>query len=639
MQQDPWLRQKKLHSSLAPKAEAKPKRKWRVLPILWLAFKRSSMLIGALVIISSIAMSFMFAPLVEDIEKALPDQMVLYLELEGGMGDLPKESSLVDPFKKNNKTIKNYIDALDKARTDPRVEGIYAKLGNGHLSVAHIQELRSAIHDFRKSGKFAYIYSTSYSQGLGGYYLASAFEEIWLQPLGVVMINGLNAEMPYLRNVLDKIGVEPQIFKRKEYKGAYDMFTESEMPEPSKRATTALITDIADVLKVEIAKDRGISEDNFISVVNKGLLMDGEVIDAKIVDYVDYEDKLISKINEKVTGDPDDKDLSYIKFDSYISEMIDQRDLANESIFGVSHDVNSDKPRVALVYAVGAIMDSDRGSASISVDDGVAGAKGISKALLDAADDDTIDAVVLRVDSPGGSPVASETILRAVEKIQEKGKTVTVSMGPVAASGGYWIASLADEIFVLPTTITGSIGVLGGKFSLEKLWSTVGVKWDSVRWGDNAAMWSMNQPYSESEAERVNAMMDNVYSNFLKRVSKGRNMSIDNVDKIARGRVWSGKRAVEIGLADRFGGLNDALDYAAVQAGGKNRLDVDVVVLPKPLSTIDQIMKLLEGQVKISETLRIGSEVFAKLIPILSKIKVMQDMNSGAVIYDPINVE
>jgi len=639
MQQDPWLRQKKLHSSIAPKAEAKPKRKWRVLPILWLAFKRSSMLIGALVIISSIAMSFMFAPLVEDIDKSLPDQMVLYMELEGGMGDLPRESSLVDPFKKNNKTVKNYIDALDRARMDSRVEGIYAKLGNGHLSVAHIQELRSAIRNFRKSGKFAYIYSTSYSQGLGGYYLAAAFEEIWLQPLGVVMINGLNAEMPYLRNVLDKIGVEPQIFKRKEYKGAYDMFTESEMPEPSRRATTALITDIADVLKAEIAKDRGISEDNFISVVNKGLLMDGEVIDAKVVDYVDYEDKLISKINEKVTGDPDDKDLSYIKFGSYISEMIEQRDLANESVFGVSHDMNSDTPRVALVYAVGAIMDSDRGSASTSVDDGVAGAKGISKALLNAADDDTIDAVVLRVDSPGGSPVASETILRAVEKIQEKGKTVTVSMGPVAASGGYWIASLADEIFVLPTTITGSIGVLGGKFSLEKLWSTVGARWDSVRWGDNAAMWSMNQPYSESEAERVNAMMDNVYSNFLKRVSKGRNISIDNVDKISRGRVWSGKRAVEIGLADRFGGLNDALDYAAVQAGGKNRLDVDVVILPKPLSTIDQIMKLLEGQVEISETLRIGSEVFAKLIPTLNKINVMQDMNSGAVIYDPINIE
>jgi len=639
MQQDPWLRQKKLHSSIASKAEAKPKRKWRVLPILWLAFKRSSMFIGALVIISSIAMSFMFAPLVEDIDKSLPDQMVLYMELEGSMGDLPRESSLVDPFKKNNKTVKNYIDALDRARMDSRVEGIYAKLGNGHLSVAHIQELRSAIRNFRKSGKFAYIYSTSYSQGLGGYYLAAAFEEIWLQPLGVVMINGLNAEMPYLRNVLDKIGVEPQIFKRKEYKGAYDMFTESKMPEPSRSATTALITDIADVLKAEIAKDRGISEDNFISVVNKGLLMDGEVIDAKVVDYVDYEDKLISKINEKVTGDPDDKDLSYIKFGSYISEMIEQRDLANESIFDVSHDVNSDTPRVALVYAVGAIMDSDRGSASTSVDDGVAGAKGISKALLDAADDDTIDAVVLRVDSPGGSPVASETILRAVEKIQEKGKTVTVSMGPVAASGGYWIASLADEIFVMPTTITGSIGVLGGKFSLEKLWSIVGARWDSVRWGDNAAMWSMNQPYSESEAERVNAMMDNVYSNFLKRVSKGRNISIDNVDKIARGRVWSGKRAVEIGLADRFGGLNDALDYAAVQAGGKNRLDVDVIVLPKPLSTIDQIMKLLEGQVEISETLRIGSEVFAKLIPTLNKINVMQDMNSGAVIYDPINIK
>ncbi len=639
MSQDPWLRQKKLHSYPLPKADAKPKRKWRILPILWLAFKRTSMLIGAVVIISSIVMSYMLAPFIEEIDHSLPKQMVLYMELEGSMGDLPKEAGFVDPFVVSNKTVKNYIDAIDRARTDPRVEGIYAKMNNGHLSVAHIQELREAIHNFRKSGKFAYIYANSYSQGLGGYYLASAFDEIWMQPLGVVMINGLNAEMPYMRDVLDKVGVAPQIFKRKEYKGAYDMFTESEMPEASRRATTSLLGDIAEVLKADIAKDRGITEYDFSKIVDKGLLMDGEVVFSKVVDHVGYEDELISKINERVTGDPDNEDLFYVKFDSYVSEMLKQKDMATDSIFSAGHDVSSAKSKVALIYAVGAIMDADRGSASISVDDGIAGAKGISKALLDAADDDSIDAVVLRIDSPGGSPVASETILRAVQKIQEKGKTVTVSMGPVAASGGYWIASLADEIFVLPTTITGSIGVLGGKFSLEKLWANIGVKWDSVRWGDNAAMWSMNQPYSDSEAERVNAMMDNVYSNFIKRVSKGRNMSVDEVDKIARGRVWSGKRAVEIGLADQFGGLNDALDYAAVQAGAKNRHDVDIVVLPKPLSTIERIMELIDGQVQTSENLRINSEIFKQLASSLNSFLIMKNMNEGAVIYEPVNIK
>ncbi len=640
MQQDPWLRQKKLHSSQPPKIVGKARKKWRLMPVLWLAFKRTSMIIGAFVIISSVAMSFMFAPLMEDIDKSLPDKMVLYMELDGNIGDLPKESSFVDPFIKNNKTVKNYIDALGRAKVDPRVEGIYTKIGKSHLSIAHIQELRRAIHDFRKSGKFAYIYATSYMQGLGGYYLASAFDEIWMQPLGVVMINGLNAEMPYFRKVLDTLGIEPQIFKRKEYKGAYDMFTESEMPEPSRRATTALINDIADIVKADIAEDREISEEDVNYIVNKGLLIDSEATKLKVVDRIDYEDRLISKINEDVTGYPDNSDQLYVKFSSYVSEMIEQKNIYDNSIFRAEHDAVSYKPRVALVYAVGAIMDSDRHSSPAFVDDGIAGAKGISKALLDAADDDSIGAVVLRIDSPGGSPVASETILRAIQKVQEKGKTVTVSMGPVAASGGYWIASLADEIFVLPTTITGSIGVLGGKFSLKKLWSTIGVTWDFVRWGDNSAMWSMNQPYSKSEAERVNTMMDNVYNNFLERVSKGRNMSIDEVDKIARGRVWSGKQAVELGLADQFGGLNDALDYAAVQLGLRNRLDADIVILPKPLSTVEQIIKLFEGQVETKEDMRVLSELFSGIISNFKQMVIMKGIgHQGAVIYDPVSIE
>ncbi len=638
MQQDPWLRQKKLHDGApAPKAEVKKTRKWRILPILWVAFKKTSMVVGALVILSSITMSWLLAPYVEEAEKGLPNQMVLYMELQGSIGDLPKESTFADPFVQDNKTIKNYIDALNRARVDPRVEGVYARLGNIQLSVAHIQELRAAIHDFEKSGKFAYIYATSYEQGLGGYYLASSFDEIWMQPMGVVMVAGLNAEMPYLRKVLDTVGIEPQIFKRKEFKGAYDMFTESEMPEASRHATQELIDDIVGALKVDIATDREISEKTLVSLVNMGLFMADEAVKVKLIDHADYDDKLVEKINGMVTGDPDSDDLSYVKFGAYINEMIERRDGSN-NVFGAKPQAPSNKPKVALVYAVGAIMDSDRAGASISTDDGIAGADGISSALLDAADDDTIDAVVLRIDSPGGSPVASETILRAVQKIQENGKTVIVSMGPTAASGGYWIASLADEIFVMPTTITGSIGVLGGKFSLAKLWETLGVRWDSVRWGDNAAMWSMNQPYSESEAERVNALMDNVYNNFVKRVAKGRGMTEAEVDKIARGRVWSGKRAVELGLADQFGGLNEALDYAAVQVGETDRNDVNVVVMPKALSTFERFMQLLETQVRSGESLHVQTQILNTIAPTLNRMMVMQKMDNGA-IYEPIRVE
>lgn len=641
MQRDPWLRQKKLHSEPISKTTTKKEKKWRLLSVLWMAFKKTSMVIGAVVILSSIAMSWFLAPLVEDIDSRLPNQMVLFMDLQGTFGDLPKETSLIDPFVQDSRTVKNYIDALEKARFDSRVEGIYARLGNIQLSVAHIQELRRAIHDFRKSGKFAYIYSPSFSQGLGGYYLASSFEEIWMQPMGVVMISGLNAEMPYMRDVLDEVGVQPQIFKRKEYKGAYDMFTESEMPDTSRKSMEVLINDIAGVLKADIAHDRKMSEGAFVAAVDRGLWMAEEAVLAKLIDHADYSDKLRAKINEAVKGHSDNKDVSYVKFGSYISKMLEQKSAEAESSFSGNSGNKVKKPKkpgVALVYAVGAIMDADRSAASVSVDDGIAGAEEISKALLDAAEDDTIHAVVLRVDSPGGSPVASETILRAVQKIQEEGKTVTVSMGPTAASGGYWIASLADEIFVLPTTITGSIGVLGGKFSLEKMWENLGINWDAVTWGENASMWSMNQPYSESEAERVNAMMDNVYDGFVKRVAKGRDMTEEDVDKVARGRVWSGKKAVEIGLADRFGDLNDALDYAAVQAGQKTRHDVNVVVLPKPLSSIERLIKLLDTQAKAGEAIHVQAELLKVIAPALNRMMVLQSMEKSGAVYEPIQV-
>lgn len=213
---------------------------------------------------------------------------------------------------------------------------------------------------------------------------------------------------------------------------------------------------------------------------------------------------------------------------------------------------------------------------------------------------------------------------------------MTVSMGTTVASGGYWISSNADQIFVAPTTITGSIGVLGGKFSVAALWDKLEVNWDEVSWGDKAGMWSINQPYSKSEAERVNAMMDNVYTNFISRVAKGRKMSEEEVEKVAKGRVWSGKRAVEIGLADQIGGLNDALDYAALQVGAKDRHGVVVDIVPKPLTPIEQLVELLEGQVLAGKTfgdqVRVLGSFWSQIGDVLLEQRAM---SSGVAVYEP----
>ncbi|MCK5373918.1 MAG: signal peptide peptidase SppA, partial [Alphaproteobacteria bacterium] len=576
MSKNPWSTSSETAETSVPNVAKPAKRKWRVLPILWGALKKTCMALGAVMLISIIVSGWMVSSLVGEIKVELPEQMVLYMDLDGDIGDLPKPSSFADPFSNTGKTVKTFIDALNRAKNDDRVEGICARLVGGRYDLAHIQEIRAAIKDFRESGKFAYIYAPSYGGGLGSYYLVSSFEEIWMQPVGSVMITGINAEMPFLRGALDKIGIEPQFFQRKEYKNAYESLTNESMSEANRHAMNSLVADLSDVITADIAADMGISELEFKALVDRGLFTHSEALAARLIDKSDYADKLIEKINEQVTGDSNSKDLAYVSFDRYIDDMMVQGDDFAAQLFSGEVDDSDDegRPKVALIYAVGTIMDNDGADASIQaglMGGRVAGADKIARALFMAAEDTSIDAVVLRVDSPGGSPVASETILRAVQKVQEEGKSVTVSMGGTAASGGYWIASYADQIFALPSTITGSIGVLGGKLSAQKLWQNLGINWESVSWGDNSGMWSMNTPFSEGGEERMNAMLDNIYDSFVARVATGRKMSVDDVEKIARGRVWVGKSALDKGLVDQFGGLNDALDYAAVKAGAADR--------------------------------------------------------------------
>lgn len=620
MNKNPWSQRKNMHT---PHIETvkKPRRRWRLLPILWLALKRTCTVLGAMVLIMVVMTIWALGPYVEELEQSLPEKMVLHLKLDGQLGDLPQEASFSDPFSEDTKTVRSYIHALERAKSDPRVKGIYAEMRNPAYALAHIQELRAAIIDFRESGKFAYVYGMSYSGGLGQYYLARAFDDIWMQPMGIVALNGLNAEMPFARGVLDKIGVEPNMYQRKEYKNAYEGLTNSKISKANREATEVLIADIAEIIS-------GGMEPGFKALVDQGLFLDVAAFEAGLVDHVKYEDELFAMIHEKIEGNSDKQSFSYVSFDRYVGEFLKpQNPFAQKK-------AESSKARVALIYAVGAIMDDDKqGNSS---DDGVAGARDIAEALYDAARDDSVRAVVMRVDSPGGSPVASETILRAVQKVQEEGKSVTVSMGSVAASGGYWISASADQIFVLPSTITGSIGVLGGKFSLAQMWEHLGVNWARIGWGENAAMWSMNTPFSDGEAARMNAMLDHIYDGFIARVAQGRDMKPAEVEKIARGRVWTGKRAVELGLADQFGGLNAALDYAAAQIDAAyTRDDVNVVVMPKPLSAIERFVELLEGQVTAGRSLGAMAAYLEPLEPMVQQFMILQNARQNSV-YAPV---
>lgn len=578
----------------------------------------------------------------KDTVKPLPEEMVLLLEFDNGINEIPPEASFSNPFAKDQMTLRHYLQAIDAAKTDDRVKGIYARLRGGGFQLAQIQEIRNAIKDFKESGKFAYIYSTSFGEGGGGlgrYYLSSVFDELWMQPLGIVMIAGVNAEMPFARGVLEKIGVEPQFFQRKEYKTAYENLTDKSMSAANRETMERLVGDISFDLVRDISADRDMTPEKFKALVDKGLLTADEALAEGLIDQMSYADLLIERIKKDVTGDPENEDLVFQQMKDYVEGVQAEQDKKNTALVTKGEG----KPGVAVVYVVGAIMTGKAGVSAAPLammDGGIAASDVIAPAILEAMEDETIHTIVLRVDSPGGSPAASEAILRALDKAKEKGKNIVVSMGGTAASGGYWVAAHADHIFVSPMTVTGSIGVLGGKFSMRELWEKLDINWEGVSWGENAGMWSANAPFDAAGAERMNAMLDNVYRNFLIRVAKGRGMSIEDVDKVAGGRVWTGKRALEVGLADKEGGLNDALDYAATLSGGQNRHDITVQLFPKPKTALEELIAILSGEEVSAPSMPKVMEQMAleAFRPLLRSAVVARDPQ-GFTTYEPVTLE
>lgn len=600
-----WRRHRPLYTAQIPRDVRELKTRWRVLPVVWRAMKRMAMVVGFVVIINALVLVFALSALTPQRKAApgLPHEMVLFLGLEDGFQERPRGGGLAEALSgKSKPTVQELVDTLDRAAGDRRVKGMVARMGAGSFDLAQSHEVREAVKRFRAAGKFTHIYSMSYGEGGGGlgrYYLASAFDQIWMQPLGVVSVTGVSAEVPYGRDLLDRIGVTPDFFQRKEYKSAYESLTNKRMSPASREEMTRIVQDIRAEIMATVPQERGIAPEAFEALVHKGLLTADEAGKSGLVTRVDYGDVLLEDIAENLTGKRDAEAVKYVSIPEY----------AAGTRRAVSAAFAHARPKVALVYALGAIVPSADGGGFGG--DYVAAADQLAPVLYDIAVDDSVKAVVLRIDSPGGSPSASESILRAVEKVRESGKPVIVSMGPVAASGGYWIAAYADRIFALPTTLTGSIGVVGGKFALGEMFGKIGVNWDAVSWGKNAGLWSASKPFTQSEAERMNAMMDQVYDSFIARVAKGRKMEPQDVDKVAGGRVWSGRGALAAGLVDEIGGLSEALDYAAKLAGRKSRGDLNVVIMPRPKTALEQLAELFEGQVlsggmpgvKIPETL------------------------------------
>ena len=472
-------------------------------------------------------------------------------------------------------TLHQTIDAIDRATADPRVGAIVARVATDTVPLTSAQELRAAIDRARRAGKL----TVAHADDLGGsgpgnvaIYLAAGFDQSLLMPLGGAGLTGISVEVPFVRDLLDTVGIQPEVSKRGQYKSAPETFTERDFTPASRTMNEAIAQGLYDQLVAGVAQGRALPPDEVKRLIDGGPYTAKEAIAARLVDKLANWDEV--------------KGLVEARLGRGVTEVTGRDYLA-----ATEPAAKSDQPRIAVIYATGPIVDA-RSDGSLERE--IVG-QDLAKTIDDAVEDDKIKALVLRIDSPGGSVIASALIGRSVERARDAGKPVVVSMGETAASGGYWIAAQAKAIVAEPGTLTGSIGIFAGKPVLQAMWRKIGVSWGTVQRGRNAGMWTVNAPFDSGEKTRFEAGIDAGYDAFLQLVAKGRGMDPKAVDAIAQGRVWLGSEAVKNGLVDRLGGLDSAMVIARQAIGLSPEAQVTVVRLPHPPSTLETLKRLISG--------------------------------------------
>jgi protease-4 len=527
-------------------------------------------LLGAVVIVGGFVVLAVAAVAVSA-KGRVPRTTILEVDLEQPIIEYAEE----DPFSKilhgTTLTTRDVVDALQVAAADDRVVGLVARVGAAPMGLAQIQEIRDAVIAFRESGKPAVAWGETFGEvgpGNGAYYLATAFDTIYLQPSGDIGLTGLIYESPFVHGTLEKLGIKPEMDHRHEYKNAMNLFTEEEFTAAHREAMQVLMSSQFDQIVEGIAEGRDLDDQEVRTLIDRGPFLGREAVDAGLVDDLLYRDQVYDRARE--TAGPNS---SFLFLSKYAAR---------------SGGANRRGPTIALIYGVGAVTrgpsayDPLFGSNSMGSDT-------VSGAFRDAIEDDDVRAIVFRVDSPGGSYVASDAIWRETVRAKEAGKPVIVTMGNLAASGGYFVSMWADKIVAQPGTITASIGVLGGKMVTDGFWNKIGLTWDEVHSSTNATMWTSLAPYSPEEWSRFQAWLDRVYEDFTSKVAEGRGMTKERILEIAKGRVWTGSDALEIGLVDELGGFPAAFRLAREAAGLEPDADIRVRLYPRPRSAFERL--------------------------------------------------
>ena len=504
-------------------------------------------------------------------EVKISDNSVFELKLEGILVERHKNDVISSFASEINSSVSeialdDIMASIDKATDNDNIKGIYLHIGDFSASVASLQEIYKGLEKFKKTGRFIVAYADSY--GNGTYYLSSIADKVYMNPSGTLALTGINISTVFFKDLLSKIGVEMQIFKVGTFKSAVEPFTQTSMSEANRLQLTTFINSIWTDITKTIARNRGISDTEVNLYADSGLFLDDAqtAVQHKLIDSLVYSSDMKEIIEKLVDKDYNTLTISDMKF--------------------VARNKEYSKNRIAIVYAVGEIDGSNKNDGIDSED--------ISEDLLDIADNDKIKAVVLRINSPGGSAYGSEQIWKAVSVVKSK-KPIVVSMGDYAASGGYYIACNTDRIFAQPTTLTGSIGIFGIFPNIGGLTDKLGIKFDNVKTNKYSDFGATYRPMNTEERAILQRYINNGYELFTKRCAEGRNMNIDSLKAIAEGRIYSGTDAMRLGLVDEMGGLEEAITFAAKKANISN---YTLKYYPSVKSLIEQISDIFSTSVE-----------------------------------------
>ena len=494
---------------------------------------------------------------------------------------LPKLEGL-DFSTADNMELKDVLDNIEKAKNDDRISGIYLTLSKVNAGFSQAEEIRKKLIEFKDSGKFIYSYSEGYSQL--GYYLSSVADKMFLHPEGRVEFNGLSAGIMFYKGLLDKIGFDVQVIRHGKFKSAVEPYMYNEMSSENREQMEKLLNSISGKIIEGVSEQRNISTSKINEVINK--LQLSSAISCKDLNFVDelkYEDEVISLLEEKSENN--------ILFSEYLEVKTKKENISDN--------------KIAIIYATGGINTGEGSYNTI-------GSETTVKAIRKAVEDDKVKAIVFRINSPGGSALASDIILREINLAKQK-KKVVVSMGDYAASGGYYIACTADKIFANSTTLTGSIGVFGIIPNSKKLLNEkLGVYIDTVNTHKYSDLGRGNRRLTNYEVDVIQKSVEDIYDVFISHVSGGRGLTKEEVDEIGQGRVWSGIDAKEIGLVDEIGGLEDAIVSAAELSEIE---DYRIITLPKQTDELEELLKgfSVEHNIILSEFLNVPEETIKQL--------------------------